>query len=127
MRPLYQSDESYFKTLAELKRRIEAGVPLDYYDDTTPGDKNTECTWGLCDDKIQALQDGVYRRHYHVCPQDGRFFTETGERNQVVPEELASGCFWKCLIFKGRHGASKERIDSAIANSVGNRPADGSM
>jgi hypothetical protein len=38
-RPLYQSAESYQRTLQELECRVDAGVPLKYYDCEESGPK----------------------------------------------------------------------------------------
>lgn len=111
-RPLYQSDTSYLNTLRELRRRVEAGMALSYYDSTMIGDKNTECTLGLCDDKIEAMQDGVYRESHHMCPHDLRYFDVNGERTGVVPRRSDGGCFHKCAVFR-RKGSAQDRIMTA--------------
>jgi|GEM_PF-3905359 len=109
--PLYQSDASHNVTLRELKRRAAAGVHLHAYDDITRGSKNTECTLGLCDDKIEAMRDGVYPQpEGHNCPHDARYFTKTGE--PIHHGKDPNGCFHTCRIFQRKYagGSAVERI-----------------
>ncbi len=111
-RELHQSDESYKKTIVELKRRSDSGVRIRYYDCEDTGAKNTECTVGLCDDSIQEMQDGIYRAKHHVCPHDGRYVSEHG---QVIEQKemRADGCFYHCHIFKKhRLRSAGERINA---------------
>lgn len=108
-RPLRQSDESYRNTLRELRRRVEDGTPLSYYDSTMIGDKNTECTLGLCDNKLEAMQDGVYREDRHVCPHDMRYFDVYGARTGAAIEPVV-GCFWTCAVFQRKGGSPQYRI-----------------
>jgi|ERR1700733_15581824 hypothetical protein len=116
-RPLYQSDESYLRTIEELERRVDAGVRLEYYDCEQIGAKNTECTLGLCHDSIQDMQDGIYRDKGHACPHDERFFTAEGEPTGATPG-LPSGCFFYCNIFEGskkERGLAQQRIRAVVA------------
>lgn len=119
-RELYQSDESYSRTLRELQKRADAGVPLRYQDSEAVGDKYTVCTLGLCDDGIERKMDGVYPQNHHACPHDGRYFTETGERT-AAPLEWAYGCFYKCHIFKGSKASralAPERIRAVVGKAT---------
>ena len=122
-RPLEQSDASYIRTLETLNNRVQVGVPLKYYDCEDIGAKNTECTLGLCDDDIQASQDGVYRKKCHVCPHDKRAFTSDGKPVAFDQKDMLSGCFWHCHIFKGKPHARQcelvaQRIFVALENAV---------
>jgi hypothetical protein len=120
-RPLYQSDESYRRTLKELGRRVEAGVPLEYYDCEEIGAKNTECTLGLCDDGIQVSQDGVYRTKDHACPHDRRFFAADGQPTSASGD-ASIGCFYHCHIFKGNKRSREsagQRVRAVIATVKG--------
>jgi hypothetical protein len=99
-KPLYQSDESYRRTLMELERRVNAGVRLEYYDSEQLGAKNTECTLGLCHDSIEAMQDGVYRDKGHACPHDERYFTADGKPTGAA-RQRPTGCFYYCNVFQG--------------------------
>lgn len=106
--PLYQSDASYNRSLQELKRRVSSGVALSAYDDNTRGSKNTECTLGLCDDKIEESQDGVYGRRHHHCPHDIRYFHRDGSPTGAKPE--LSGCFHTCRVFKRRKKDTQQDV-----------------
>ena len=98
-RPLHQSDASYLKTLQELKRRLDKNVLLKFYDCEDYGAKSTECTLGLCDDSIQAMQDGVYTSGGHTCPHDSRYVNKDGTLCSTKTSD-GSGCFYACHIFK---------------------------
>lgn len=39
-------EERYLAALQRVRDAIAAGRPLQFYDDTTPGDKSTSCSWG---------------------------------------------------------------------------------
>jgi len=120
-RPLYQTDESYRRTLCELDRRVDAAVPLEYYDCEDIGAKNTECTLGLCHDSIKDMQDGMYRDKGHACPHDKRFFTAEGQPTGAAPG-LPSGCFFHCHIFQGtkqERQLAQQRVRVAVAAMKG--------
>ncbi|WP_422928595.1 hypothetical protein [Singulisphaera sp. PoT] len=92
---MYLTDAQHLHMLRVVRDRIAEGVPLDYYDDTTPGDKSMACNWGQCTDHGHTksmLRRGTpkYREKHHRCPLD-----------QVNQEEKKhSGCFWRCLVFQ---------------------------
>lgn len=110
---LRQSETSYHRSMADLRARAQGGVPLKFYDSTAVGDKNTECTLGLCDDSIQDTMDGVYRGGRHACPHDSRVYTSSGDyQDERRYEEF--GCFYKCHVFQtyllGRGNAAQRVI-----------------
>lgn len=118
-RELYQSYNSYRDTLATLKKRIVGGLALNYYDCEDIGNKNTECTLGLCDDSIEASQDGVYQTVGQICPHDSRYFNADGSLTNVTPE-APGGCFYTCHIFqhnRTKRAEMETRIDAAIAKA----------
>lgn len=101
---LYLTDEQYLGILDRLQKRIEDNSPLVYRDSTTPGDKYTYCSWGLCSaDKViyptpdlQLFPDHFperispkYTTRRHLCPFDKR---------DVLKH--AGGCFYHCRIFR---------------------------
>lgn len=109
---LYISDGQYLAALENLRKGIESGVPLKAIDDTTPGDKSTTCSWGLCSEERRVWPDKAmqlfpdhfpqriapkYRGKHHKCPMDRR-----------TPEEAekglgyGSGCFYHCRIFQAK-------------------------
>lgn len=100
--PLHAGDASYNAALETLKARAaNPDFPMRFYDDTTRGAKNTECTLGLCDDDIQEAADGVYfREGRHTCPHDARYFDGKGNRQPPAPgTNTLNGCFYTCRIF----------------------------
>lgn len=79
--------DQYIYALTKL-RQIVAHVPLRAYDDTTIGDKSTECNWGLCNDSKEVWPIGrPHRQKHQPCPLDR-------ERREHI------GCFYRCHIFQ---------------------------
>lgn len=64
-------EERYLAALQRVRDAIAAGRPLQFYDDTTPGDKSTSCSWGLCHDSKDTWPDA----QDHLFPSD---FEKTG-------------------------------------------------
>jgi hypothetical protein len=101
MSGLYMRNSEYLAAMERLKK-IVSEKKLDFFDDTTPGDKDTSCTWGLCQDSIelwptkelhlwprefpQRLAPKYLKKH-HVCPND---YDPTNE----------NGCFYHCKFFQ---------------------------
>lgn len=112
---LFMKHERYVAALERQRARIADGLELEYWDDTTPGDKDTHCSWGLCSRDKGAwpeAQDHLwpdafiergrvapqYRVHGQLCPFD-RDVNSRGEvRNQGEP----MGCFYRCLFFQAQ-------------------------
>jgi len=84
---LYWSDKDYENAIKELKAIAESDIKVYGYDDTTTGNKSTECNHGLCSDSVKPL-DAVYRKDEHKCPLD--------TREVITPR----GCFWECAYFQ---------------------------
>jgi hypothetical protein len=109
-RSIYLSDERYLAALERIRALIASGtVPFSAYDDTTPGNKSTACSWGLCSDDKEAWPDAddhlwpdqftkhdrvapLYRRPHHRCPFD--------TRQNIGPS--GNGCFYTCIHFHNR-------------------------
>jgi hypothetical protein len=123
-RELYQSDASYHATIRELLRRVQASVKLEYYDCEDIGNKNTECTLGLCDGSIERMQDGVYTSKGHVCPHDRRYFTEEGELIPIEGGRDLSGCFYSCRIFKTKTKGDRQNITKRIEAVAASLPKE---
>lgn len=109
--------ERYKLVLKRIRNAIAAGRALDVYDDTTPGDKSTSCSWGLCHESKETWPDAEdhifpvdfekYGRISHLrlgnerrCPLDSR------------EEATANGCFWTCRVFQAARGElpSKDQV-----------------
>lgn len=115
---LYQSDESYKKTLQELSLRVDTKVKLDYEDSCEIGNKYTECNLGLCDRSIQDNMDGTYRANQHICPHDGRYFDRFGNTKEFQGAIMSSGCFYDCHIFQNT-GNYQNLIEQRIKKVAG--------
>lgn len=105
----YINDDQYKRSLVNLRKVVET-KPLIFVDDETPGNKTTECSWGLCskskdiwDDKEMhfsyiKLDSGdsgpKYRGKCHACPHD---------RDIGNPKHNPMGCFYRCRVFKPDH------------------------
>lgn len=116
---LYLPQPRYIAALKRQLARIEGGVTLKAVDDVTPGNKSTECTWGLCTDEKEAWPDAqdhlwpdqftkrgrvapLYRRKHQKCPLD---------RRELASED-PNGCFYSCRVFSPNKGdLAVRRID----------------
>lgn len=128
---IYLPQERYVAALERQRSRIEAGLELAGDDDTTPGCKSTECTWGLCSDEIEAWPDAKD----HLWPDDFIKYSRVAplyrEKNQLCPLDRRpagntdmNGCFYTCMFFKPKKGESlaKEHVlklyDKRIAEAA---------
>lgn len=80
------SDGQYIVALAKLKMIADSNIKPSGHDDTTVGDKSTECNHGLCNKDLKPTT-AISRANHHKCPLDMR--------------EKASpwGCFHYCAYF----------------------------
>ena len=121
-RNLYMPQDRYAVALDRMRERIASGVPLRYFDDTTPGDKDTQCTWGLCaGDKAswpdaqdhlwpdRFLRDGrvapLYLKTAQKCPMDRR----------DLQDKDMNGCFYTCRVFNPKKGDPRVTQEFALA------------
>jgi hypothetical protein len=121
--------------LRRLRERV-ASVDLTGYDDTTLGDKNTECAWGLCSDSPELWPDAKD----HTFPYD---FLNRGRVSSLgykgacplqMEEGNGSGCFYYCRFFQASQYRSVwpaldrdsmlERIDAKIRELEKNEESD---
>lgn len=106
---IYLSKPRYVEALKRVKNLIVKGVTLHACDDTTPGDKSTTCSWGLCSEAKDAWPDAVdhlwpleflrhnrrapkYLQDGHICPIDSR--------DPATAKKDMNGCFHTCRVFK---------------------------
>jgi hypothetical protein len=126
----------YQDTLRRQLKRLPL-LPLDGYDCTDTGSKNTECSWGLCSDSFDLYpapddhmfpEDMVQRGRSAPrgtpgpCPLDGRI---TNGENGCL-NSMSSGqdeCFYKCLFFRPKwkqkrieHKAALHRYREVLAD-----------
>lgn len=112
------TDEQYIQWLELQAARIDGGLPLIFWDDTTEGAKELYCSWGMCNEDAAAWPwidtwkhprytkptrlsgkktvEHVRRSSAHWCPFDRAGFPDT-----MIQEGRAdSGCFRRCVIFR---------------------------
>lgn len=97
------TDKQYQIALNNLVFLVKNGLKLDGFDSDTVGDKNTQCTWGLCGENPKVFNTAdmhlfpaqlpgrlspKYREHHHRCP-----FEDPKNGDQI------SGCFYRCRYF----------------------------
>lgn len=105
----------YVALLERQRARIEAGLALDYYDDTTPGAKETDCSWGLCSNDKEAwpdpedhlwpdqfIEEGRVAPRYMTQGQLCPFDTDKTPRGHVRDLGDPSGCFYRCRFFQAK-------------------------
>ncbi len=123
MSNLYLTNKQYLEALVRLKNIVNS-TKLSYYDDTTPGDKDTSCTWGLCQESIKLWPTA----ELHLWPKDfpGRLAAKYRKKNHVCPNDYDStnenGCFYHCKFFQGKAAGwgrteVKNRIDELIKSN----------
>ena len=104
--------------LIRIRDAIAAGRPLNFYDDTTPGNKSMSCSWGLCHDSAETWPDA----QDHVFPKDfekRRRITPL-ESRQLCPMDTRSeaafnGCFYTCRVFQATRKSPPPTRAEALA------------
>ena len=101
---LYLSDERWLEALQRMRMRVDQGVPLEGYDDTTIGAKNTQMSLGMCyqGPEFWPREDRLWPERE---PIEGTVSPKYSGRGQLCPldrrtEETAQGCFWSCRFFQ---------------------------
>ena len=120
------SDPQYLAALGRLRKIIESRK-LKYVDSDSPGDKYTECNWGLCSD----LKELWPTPELHTWPYDflnnGRV-APIGRGKYCCPMDTredgggGNGCFYTCRVFQRKHKTpSREEalalVDAKITNA----------
>lgn len=122
MSGIYLPKERYVAALKRIRGLIQRGEKLVAHDDTTPGDKSTSCSWGLCSEEKHAWPDvedhlfpddftkygrvaPKYIRNGHPCPIDSR----TAKEHKTD----LNGCFHTCRVFqaKGKRPSQEQVIE----------------
>jgi hypothetical protein len=107
--------ERYIEALKRFRAFIVAGGKLEYYDDTTLGNKNTECTWGLCCEDPKMWPEKMDHTFPHSFEAEGRstpLLPPEGHGCPMDKREKKSrwGCFYHCRIFQGPRPTREEAI-----------------
>lgn len=103
--------------LKRVRQAIANGRPLIAYDDTTPGNKCTSCSWGLCHDSAETWPDA----QDHIFPVD----FERRKRVSTLDYDLkcpmvrdpkfqGGGCFWVCRVFQADKAQPRPTKDEAL-------------
>lgn len=95
------SDGQYVVAIAKLKAIANSNIEPSGCDDTSIGDKSTECNHGLCSIDLKPAT-AIYRANHHKCPLDMR------------ENESSSGCFYYCAYFNS--SKYKQDIKQLIKN-----------
>lgn len=94
--------------LKRIRKAIANGRPLQAYDDTTPGNKSTSCSWGLCHESAETWPDAQDHTFPVSFERDKRISTLPTGHNCPLdfdPAYKNGGCFWTCRVFQ----ANKQR------------------
>jgi len=117
----------YLKALERIRESIAQGKKLDFYDDTTPGNKSSSCTWGLCSEDAEHWPDA----EDHTFPTDftrfGRMSPISRGEGDMCPldrrqgqKDSTWGCFYHCRVFRSKKdgipslGTALKLYDEAI-------------
>jgi hypothetical protein len=100
--------EQYKEALLRYREYIANGGELSFFDCTDIGDKDTQCTWGLCDRRPEMWPDP----QLHIWPLDFKEHGRSAPRHRSTgmhcpmdkdqsPESETYGCFYRCRVFQG--------------------------
>lgn len=108
---LYLTDAQYLATLERLREAIVKGMKLKFFDDDTIGNKDTQCTWGLCGRSKVIWTD----LETHLWPNDPRDLGKPDiygikyiENEQKCPMDTrielnnSMGCYYTCRVFQAK-------------------------
>jgi hypothetical protein len=115
LKSMYLPQDRYIAALERQRARIEGGLELEYYDDTTIGAKETHCSWGLCSHDKEAwpdpedhlwpgqfVEEGRVAPRYQVKGQLCPFDTDQNARGHIRDVGDPQGCFYRCRFFQAR-------------------------
>lgn len=117
----------YQDALRRFRDRIRAGLELFEDDSNEMGNKHTHCSWGLCDDSVEAYPDP----NDHIFPTDfpqrlgARNVSDDGMRCPMDRDDRPQdrkngltgcwGCFYRCRVFRPKpRGAAKPTREEAL-------------
>lgn len=113
----------YLAALERMQGFVSSGEELVYYDDTTPGNHELHCSWGLCSvraehwpDPADHLWPDQFAGHQRVAPlhrsaKDGHR-CPMDRRDRAAVASDPNGCFYTCRFFqKGKNPTRLEALD----------------
>jgi hypothetical protein len=114
------SDAEHLENLLRFRKTIAAGKKEEHFDDTTPGNKSTHCSWGMCSETPADWPED----RQHIWPQShaqhGRVAPRSLQKEQRCPfdndpnHQGPWGCFYRCRIFQASKKAPKPTREEAI-------------
>jgi len=115
-RQTHLSDERYLAALKRLKAVVAQGVELNAEDSTTPGDKYTTTTWGLCSEDPAHWPDKFDHLWPHSFETEGRVAPLHLAQHQLCPFDKrdkggVNGCFYSCRIFQGPKPTREQALE----------------
>lgn len=134
-RSLYLTDQQYHDALRRLRNYIApqpdrgrfTGGELEAWDSDCIGDKDTECSWGLCTGRPEQWPPETRMWPERPLMHDGRVYgVKYRENGQFCPFDrrapeghpmhgMASGCFGRCRIFTRKKGEPRPTREEALA------------
>lgn len=115
---LHLTDVQYAESLQRFRDAIANGAILKFFDCTDIGNKDTQCSWGLCSRKKAMWPD----KATHKWPDDPRdegkddiYGIKYLENHQLCPMDKREqydgrGCFYSCRVFQGPRPSREEAL-----------------
>jgi hypothetical protein len=112
---IHMPQERYVAALERQRARIAEGLELVYWDSRVIGEKETQCSWGLCSTDKEAwpdAQDHLWPDHFlehgrvaplylvrgQLCPFD----TDQTPRGHLRDLGDPRGCYFRCRFFQAK-------------------------
>lgn len=109
------TDERYFEALIRFRDQIQQGLKLEGWDSDIPGDKDTQCSWGLCSKDPMMWPDAEDHMWPDQFEKHGRSAPNYRTEDQFCPlsqNKTTTGCFYDCRFFQGKTRLTR---DEALA------------
>lgn len=102
---IHLKNERYLAALIRFHGAIKNGAPLKYFDHTEIGNKDTQCTWGLCDLTSEMWPDKEDHLWPHLFERDNKASPLYRDKGQMCPMDTREGnhpdgCFYHCRVFQ---------------------------
>lgn len=100
----------------ERLKNIVSTTELSGFDDTTPGCKDTQCSWGMCQRNKELWPDAQDQ----IWPHDSdRVAPLSGAPCPLDREQSGEdGCFYRCKFFKRKGRITREGVLQTIDNLI---------
>ena len=120
----YLPTDRFVEALKRIRSHIAGGAQLTAYDDDSPGNKSSECSWGLCNTDPLIWPDAQdhtfpvdFDRHLRSSPLDAKLRCPLDRRPgpQIEDDGPASGCFYTCSVFQSSRSNPVPTREQALA------------